>query len=57
MDNFDLKKKQKQMIAGKVKELRLGKGYTQQELSDLSNISVRSTSELKMERSCPGAIL
>jgi len=47
MDNFDLKEKQKQMIAGKVKESRLAKGYTQQELSDLSNISVRSIQRIE----------
>jgi transcriptional regulator with XRE-family HTH domain len=44
---FDLKEKQKQMIAGRVKESRLAKGYTQQELSDLSNISVRSIQRIE----------
>jgi transcriptional regulator with XRE-family HTH domain len=47
MDNFDLKEKQKEMIAGYVKEARLAKGYTQQELSELSNISVRSIQRIE----------
>jgi transcriptional regulator with XRE-family HTH domain len=47
MDNFDLKGKQKEMIAGYVKEARLAKGYTQQELSELSNISVRSIQRIE----------
>ena len=47
MGTFDLKEKQKQMIASKVKESRLAKGYTQQELSDLSNISVRSIQRIE----------
>lgn len=47
MGTFDLKEKQKQMIAGKIKESRLAKGYTQQELSDLSNISVRSIQRIE----------
>jgi transcriptional regulator with XRE-family HTH domain len=47
MDNFELKEKQKEMIAGYVKEARLAKGYTQQELSELSNISVRSIQRIE----------
>jgi transcriptional regulator with XRE-family HTH domain len=47
MDNFDLKGKQKQMIAGYVKKARLAKGYTQQELSEISNISVRSIQRIE----------
>jgi transcriptional regulator with XRE-family HTH domain len=47
MGTFDLKEKQKQMIANQVKESRLAKGYTQQELSDLSNISVRSIQRIE----------
>src|SRR5689334_22921575 len=47
MGTFEWKEKQKQMIAGKVKESRLAKGYTQQELSDLSNISVRSIQRIE----------
>jgi transcriptional regulator with XRE-family HTH domain len=37
----------KQMIAAQVKEARLGKGYTQKELSDLTNISVRSIQRIE----------
>jgi len=47
MGTFDMKEKQKQMIANQVKESRLAKGYTQQELSDLSNISVRSIQRIE----------
>jgi transcriptional regulator with XRE-family HTH domain len=47
MDNFELKEKQKEMIAGYIKEARLAKGYTQQELSELSNISVRSIQRIE----------
>ena len=38
---------QKQMIAAQVKEARLTKGYTQKELSDLTNISVRSIQRIE----------
>ena len=37
----------KQMIATHVKEARLAKGYTQKELSDLTNISVRSIQRIE----------
>ena len=37
----------KQMIAAQVKEARLTKGYTQKELSDLTNISVRSIQRIE----------
>jgi transcriptional regulator with XRE-family HTH domain len=37
-----MKSKQKEMVALLVKEGRLAKGYTQKELSELSNISIRS---------------
>lgn len=35
------------MIAGCIREARLTKGYTQKELSDLSNISVRSIQRIE----------
>lgn len=37
----------KQMIATHVKEARLARGYTQKELSDLTNISVRSIQRIE----------
>jgi transcriptional regulator with XRE-family HTH domain len=42
-----MKQTQKQMISAYVKEARLAKGYTQKELSDLSNISVRSIQRIE----------
>jgi len=42
-----MKSNQKQMIASFVKEGRLAKGYTQKELSELSNISVRSIQRIE----------
>ncbi len=35
------------MIAASVKEARLAKGYTQKELSDLTNVSVRSIQRIE----------
>jgi transcriptional regulator with XRE-family HTH domain len=42
-----MKSKQKEMIALLVKEGRLAKGYTQKELSELSNISIRSIQRIE----------
>jgi transcriptional regulator with XRE-family HTH domain len=42
-----MKKNQKQMISELVKQGRLSKGYTQKELSGLSNISVRSIQRIE----------
>ncbi len=42
-----MKSNQKQMISEFVKEARLAKGYTQKELSELSNISVRSIQRIE----------
>jgi transcriptional regulator with XRE-family HTH domain len=47
MDNFVMEKKRKEMIATLVKEGRLSKGYTQKELSELSNISIRSIQRIE----------
>lgn len=46
-DNFAMKQNQKQLIATFVKEGRLAKGYTQKELSELSNISIRSIQRIE----------
>jgi len=46
--NFAMKSKQhQQMISSLVKEGRLARGYTQKELSELSNISVRSIQRIE----------
>jgi transcriptional regulator with XRE-family HTH domain len=42
-----MKPTRKQMIATHVKGARLAKGYTQKELSDLTNISVRSIQRIE----------
>lgn len=42
-----MKSNQKQMISEFVKQGRLAKGYTQKELSELSNISVRSIQRIE----------
>ena len=42
-----MEKKQKEMIANLVKEGRLSKGYTQKELSERSNISIRSIQRIE----------
>lgn len=42
-----MKSNQKEMIAAFVRDGRLAKGYTQKELSDLSNISVRSIQRIE----------
>jgi transcriptional regulator with XRE-family HTH domain len=42
-----MKSNQKQMISEFVKEGRLAKGYTQKELSELSNISIRSIQRIE----------
>ena len=42
-----MKSNQKQVISSFVKEGRLAKGYTQKELSELSNISVRSIQRIE----------
>jgi transcriptional regulator with XRE-family HTH domain len=42
-----MKSNQKQLISVFVKEGRLAKGYTQKELSELSNISVRSIQRIE----------
>ena len=42
-----MKSNQKQMISESVKEGRLAKGYTQKELSELSNISIRSIQRIE----------
>lgn len=42
-----MEKKQKEMIATLVKEGRLLKGYTQKELSERSNISIRSIQRIE----------
>jgi transcriptional regulator with XRE-family HTH domain len=42
-----MKSNQSAMIATLVKEGRLAKGYTQKELSDLSNISIRSIQRIE----------
>ena len=44
---FAMKSNQKQLISVFVKEGRLAKGYTQKELSELSNISVRSIQRIE----------
>jgi transcriptional regulator with XRE-family HTH domain len=44
---FCMKQNQKEMIAALVKEGRMAKGYTQKELSDLSNISIRSIQRIE----------
>ena len=44
---FAMKSNQKQLISVFVKEARLAKGYTQKELSELSNISVRSIQRIE----------
>lgn len=46
-DKFAMKPNRKQMISSFVKEARLAKGYTQKELSELSNISVRSIQRIE----------
>jgi len=46
-DNFAMKQTQKEMIAAVIKEGRIAKGYTQKELADLSNISVRSIQRIE----------
>ena len=42
-----MKQNQKEMIAALVKEGRMAKGYTQKELSELSNISIRSIQRIE----------
>ena len=42
-----MKQNQKEMIAALVKEGRMAKGYTQKELSQLSNISIRSIQRIE----------
>ena len=42
-----MKSNQKEMIANLIKEGRLAKGFTQKELSELSNISVRSIQRIE----------
>jgi transcriptional regulator with XRE-family HTH domain len=42
-----MKQNQKEMIAALVKEGRIAKGYTQKELSELSNISIRSIQRIE----------
>ena len=42
-----MKTNHKQMIASLVKEGRIAKGYTQKELSELSNISIRSIQRIE----------
>jgi transcriptional regulator with XRE-family HTH domain len=46
-DNFAMKTNQKKMIAAIIKEGRAAKGYTQKELSELSNISIRSIQRIE----------
>ena len=47
MNNFAVRPDQKQMISVYVKEARLAKGYTQKELSEISNISVRTIQRIE----------
>jgi transcriptional regulator with XRE-family HTH domain len=42
-----MKQNQRQMIAALVRDGRLAKGYTQKELSELSNISIRSIQRIE----------
>ncbi|MEO5946079.1 MAG: helix-turn-helix domain-containing protein [Chitinophagaceae bacterium] len=42
-----MKSNQKEMIAALLKEGRIAKGYTQKELSELSNISIRSIQRIE----------
>ncbi|MEO8405694.1 MAG: helix-turn-helix transcriptional regulator [Chitinophagaceae bacterium] len=42
-----MKSIQKKMVAAYVKEARLAKGYTQKEVSEMSNISVRSIQRIE----------
>lgn len=45
--NFAMKPNQQQMIASIVKEARIAKGYTQKELAEISNISIRSIQRIE----------
>ena len=46
-DSFAMNPNQKQMIATHIRDGRLAKGFTQKELSELSNVSVRSIQRIE----------